>query len=79
MELEDWVEKVLQYVNINSFFTQLLMYLEVNGRSFKKIPNSIWTLILHQELSQFVKYFVENNKKEGLELVMKKFDPLEFE
>ena len=37
-ELESWIEKMLSLIDIKPFFEKLLMFLEVNGRELKSIP-----------------------------------------
>ena len=53
-ELESWIEKMLSLIDFKPFFEKLLMFLEVNGRDFQRIPQLIWTSIYNQNLKLFV-------------------------
>lgn len=46
-EIEGWIEKIIYHAEIKGYFEKLLIYLEINGRNFKKIPSTIWNVILN--------------------------------
>ena len=78
-ELSGIIEEIFSNIKIDNFFSDLLSFLDREGRNYEKIPDGLWENLHSMDFIYFLEFFIKENSFGGLELVNNKFDLDEFE